>query len=336
MAKKALLMAMVVSLALAACSDETPPSANTPAPGASIAAPAAATETPPTGQAPVTVAELLDSARLAMREQRLIQPVGNNAIEMYLKVLEQEPDNRQAQLAILELMPLAQGVAEQMIDSQRLDEAQQAIALLKRAQPDSVVVTTLEQRIVTERRAEAQRTQAEAEQLRLAEQRRVQEAQIAQQQAAAAPPPAEPRPAAQPVATTTVPPARESAPAPAPASPPATPSATPAAQLASAAPAPSVAASTAPQSRDFSLVRRVDPDYPSQALRTRTEGWVELSFTITASGDVEEVSVVNSNPRRIFDREAIRALSQWKFNPRTEGGRAVSTKARQRLEFSLD
>jgi outer membrane biosynthesis protein TonB len=38
----------------------------------------------------------------------------------------------------------------------------------------------------------------------------------------------------------------------------------------------------------------------------------------------------------VFDREATRALSQWKFTPRVENGRPVSAKARQRLTFSLN
>ena len=43
-----------------------------------------------------------------------------------------------------------------------------------------------------------------------------------------------------------------------------------------------------------------------------------MSFTITANGDVANVAVVDAKPRREFDREAIRALSQWKFTPRIE------------------
>jgi protein TonB len=79
----------------------------------------------------------------------------------------------------------------------------------------------------------------------------------------------------------------------------------------------------------------VDPNYPQRALRQRMEGWVELQFTITANGDVTQVSVVNAQPKREFDREAIRALQQWKFRPRIENGKAVPANARQRLEFRL-
>ena len=110
----------------------------------------------------------------------------------------------------------------------------------------------------------------------------------------------------------------------------------PATQVASAAPATSIAAATAPQNQDFKLVKRVNPTYPSQALRARTEGWVELSFTVGVDGSVDGVEVVNANPRRLFDREAMRALSQWKFTPRVENGKPVPAKARQRLEFTLN
>jgi protein TonB len=321
-----IVMMLAAIAGLPGCGGDPPPAepqTSSPAGAAPVAAqpvtepaPAAAADAPVQ-----TVPELLDAARSAMREQRLIQPVGNNAIEYYLKVLDAEPDNRQAQLAILELMPLAQGVAEKMIDDNRLDEAQDAVVLLKRAQPTSVVVTNLEQRIVIQRRAEEQRLKSEEEAARLAERQARDQAAAAAQAAAQPAPPPEP---ARPVA----------APAPEPTAP--APVQAPPTQVASAAPATSVATSTAPQNKDFALVKRVNPSYPSQALRSRTEGWVELAFTITADGDVENISVVDAEPRRVFDREATRALGQWKFTPRVEDGKPVAAKARQRLTFNLN
>lgn len=321
-----LLLAAI--LALGACGGDEPAPAPAPTTPAAGTAPAPVETAPAAPVAPQTVPELLDAARSAMREQRLVQPEGDNAIEYYLKVLDAEPENRHATLAILELMPLAQGVAEQMIETDRLDEATAALRLLKRAQPTSVVVTNLEQRIVQQRRAAEQRAQVEEEQARLAE-RQERERAAAEAEAARAaaqqPPPAAtpPRPATQPATT----PATTAPATAAPAQP---------TQVASAAPAPSVAATTAPQTKDFQLVKRVNPNYPAQALRSRTEGWVELSFTITADGNVEAVEVVDAQPRRIFDRDAIRALSQWKFSPRVENGKPVAAKARQRLTFSLN
>lgn len=328
-----LVLAGILLAGLSGCGkDEAPPPTPTGTP-ASGAAPTPAPTAEPAEEAaplPMDVNQLLDAARTAMREQRLVYPPNNNAIAYYLRVLDEDSTNRNAQLAILELMPLAQGATERMIESDRLDDAQAAVILLKRAQPTSVVVTTLEQRIALQRRALDQRRVAEEQAQRLAERQALQAQQQAQQAAqaaqaapppvAAAPPPTQP---ARPAATETPPPTQP-------------PVQQPPTQVASAAPPPSVATTTAPQNRDFQVVRRVNPTYPPQALRQRTAGWVELSFTVTESGDVTDVEVVNANPRRVFDREASRALSQWKFNPRIENGRPVAAKARQRLEFNLD
>lgn len=330
--RMALAVALVAGLAACGGKEQAPVPASTPAAGAppQAAAPSAPAEPVADESAmevPMDVNQLLDAARTAMREQRLAHPPGDNAIAYYLRVLDADPSNRHAQLAILELMPLAQGATERMIESDRLDEAQAAVALLRRAQPTSVVVTTLEQRIGVQRRAAEQRRLAEEQAQRLAER----QAQQAAQQAAAQPAPAtETRPAT----TAAAPPPRPAAePASQPTTPPVQP---PAAQVAAATPTPSVAADSAPQNRDFQVTRRVNPTYPQQALRARQSGWVELSFTVTANGDVEDVEVVNANPRRVFDREAVRAMGQWKFTPRVENGRPVAAKARQRLEFSLD
>ncbi|MFC4525652.1 hypothetical protein ISN76_20790 [Dyella halodurans] len=47
--------------------------------------------------------ELLQHARQAMAEQRLLAPAGNNAFELYLAVLKREPGNRVAQDALREI-----------------------------------------------------------------------------------------------------------------------------------------------------------------------------------------------------------------------------------------
>jgi protein TonB len=82
-------------------------------------------------------------------------------------------------------------------------------------------------------------------------------------------------------------------------------------------------------------VTPVAPSYPSQAARNRDEGWVEVEFTVTAQGAVENAKVTASEPSRIFDREAIRSIERTKFNPRLENGVAVSSTVRRRIEFKL-
>ncbi|WP_233520486.1 energy transducer TonB [Flocculibacter collagenilyticus] len=82
---------------------------------------------------------------------------------------------------------------------------------------------------------------------------------------------------------------------------------------------------------------RIDPKYPIAAAREGIEGWVELSFTISGAGTVENVKVIEALPDRMFNREAIRALRKWKYKPKTVDGKSVALpNQRIRLEFSLN
>ncbi len=84
-------------------------------------------------------------------------------------------------------------------------------------------------------------------------------------------------------------------------------------------------------------ILRIEPVYPAQAARDRREGWVRLSFTITETGDVEDVTVVESHPRHIFDGAAKRALKQWKLKPSIQDGKLAKSFDNQVvLNFSLD
>lgn len=89
--------------------------------------------------------------------------------------------------------------------------------------------------------------------------------------------------------------------------------------------------------RDVSPIVRVPPSYPQVAASKGIEGWVRLSFTINDVGGVEDVTVLDSSPKRVFDKAAKRALSRWKYKPRIEHGEAiVRTGLSVVLEFSLE
>jgi len=81
---------------------------------------------------------------------------------------------------------------------------------------------------------------------------------------------------------------------------------------------------------------RIQPQYPRQAAIAKLEGWVKIEFTITAVGTVKEPRVVEAEPSRVFDREAVRAILKWKFKPRVVDGVAVDRRATQIIEFTLD
>lgn len=80
---------------------------------------------------------------------------------------------------------------------------------------------------------------------------------------------------------------------------------------------------------------RIAPQYPRKALMAKIEGWVKVKFTITPAGTVSNPEVVDSKPRRIFDREAIRAILKFKFKPKVVNGQGVEQVATQTIEFDL-
>ena len=81
---------------------------------------------------------------------------------------------------------------------------------------------------------------------------------------------------------------------------------------------------------------RVDPEYPPRAKQQGIEGWVELEFTISPAGTVQDAVVIGSNPAYVFDRAALRAVRKWRYNPKIEGGVAVARKGVQvRLRFEI-
>ena len=89
-----------------------------------------------------------------------------------------------------------------------------------------------------------------------------------------------------------------------------------------------VASFAAPASADLKPIKRVEPQYPPEAARSGTKGFVEVEFTVDAAGKVASVSVVNAKPSRTFESSAVRAVKQWTFAP--GGGRG-----KVRLDFSL-
>ena len=80
----------------------------------------------------------------------------------------------------------------------------------------------------------------------------------------------------------------------------------------------------------------IRPLYPREANLAGIEGWVKVEFTITESGTVKNPRVIEASPARIFNREAIRAILNWKFKPRIVDGVAVDRQATQLIEFTLD
>ncbi|TMO44298.1 TonB family protein [Pseudoalteromonas ruthenica] len=62
-------------------------------------------------------------------------------------------------------------------------------------------------------------------------------------------------------------------------------------------------------------VMRIEPKYPIEAAEQNISGSVVLRFQIAQDGSVNNVTVVKSQPAQVFDKEAVRALEQWQYQP---------------------
>jgi protein TonB len=94
---------------------------------------------------------------------------------------------------------------------------------------------------------------------------------------------------------------------------------------------------TTPQENsEVTALLRVEPDYPRKAAIKGVEGWVKLRFTVLEDGSVTNVIVIDSKPRRVFEKSAIRAIKRWKFKPRIVNGKAVKQTAIQVIAFELN
>lgn len=79
----------------------------------------------------------------------------------------------------------------------------------------------------------------------------------------------------------------------------------------------------------------VVPEYPRTAQRRNLTGWVDVSFTVTPQGRVEDVGILNAEPGNVFDEAAIEAIRQWRFEPPMENDVPVARRVAVRLSFDL-
>lgn len=281
--------------------------------------PGASHEAPPANVDALSVDQLLAEARTAMNDQRLVAPAGNNAFEFYMKVLQKQPGNAVAADALRETFSYGAAATEQTINARDFNEAQREIDLLAKADPANYTLTILRSKL------DAQRKTLDREQQQAQD---AQKAQLAQQNAAATA-----KAQAEQQAALAAEAQRQQA---------ARDQAARVAQQQQAAQQPVAARPAAPTRTadaeaitDAVLVRQVNPRYPTAAMRSNQEGWVDVELTVGTDGTVSNVNVVDAQPKHIFDRSAIDAVSRWEFKPAMRNGEPMTVTLRRRLQFNL-
>ncbi len=93
---------------------------------------------------------------------------------------------------------------------------------------------------------------------------------------------------------------------------------------------------------ELMAIVKVAPQYPRIAATRGIEGFVTVEYTVTATGRTTDVVIVEAittegNATSVFDRAAVAAAEQFKYQPRVQDGVAVEVHGvRNRFVFELD
>ena len=302
---------------------------------------------------------LLPRADAALEAGRLEAPADDNALDLYRDVLLAQPSNTAAHAGLERAtgLVLAQAHAESVAG--RADEARRLVRRVLGVDPANPLALAMQARFETTPPITAAAEQDEPSEgfmslLRreFAPARRTTPAPAPTPRAAAqAPPPTVADTLQAPAPVGAAPGAAPLLAAPEPGAPPGQGTATSPASIAAVAATSSAASppQTAPAAdpagsgpslvpfREFSRVSTTQPDYPDDARRKGTEGWVRLEFTVNERGQVRDIVVVAAEPSGVFEDAASAALARWRFRPPVAAdGRPVPLRTSVQLRFQLE
>jgi protein TonB len=267
---------------------------------------------------------LLARAAAALAANKLTEPPGDNALELYSGLQARNPADAGARAGLTEVHERLLARAENALLEERLDEAAAAIETARNSGVERGRIAFLSARLAKSR-----------------EQIKAVQARVLQQSRARTGPKAEgipvtPRPtlAAQPNADQhSLEPAR-------------------AADADSSAQLQKAEVSSAQQDLDaglakqnfmtnlvpagqLTLLKTVRPAYPIKAQNKKMEGWVDLEFTVSETGKVQDVTVRATSIPGVFEDAAVKAVNQWRYRPNLRDARPVPVRTQIRLRFTL-
>lgn len=76
------------------------------------------------------------------------------------------------------------------------------------------------------------------------------------------------------------------------------------------------------------------PEYDDASRKEKQQGVVVLSLIVTKVGGTRDIKIVQSLSPRL-DKQAIKAVSQWRFEPATKDGTPVAVKISVETSFRL-
>ena len=83
---------------------------------------------------------------------------------------------------------------------------------------------------------------------------------------------------------------------------------------------------------ELKVVRQVSPAYPRSLQNSGLDGYVQVEFTVTETGEVREAKVLESSSSQ-FDSAALSAVNRWRFQPVQEEDKPIPVRTRVRFNF---
>jgi len=81
------------------------------------------------------------------------------------------------------------------------------------------------------------------------------------------------------------------------------------------------------------LIKKVAPEYPSNAIRMQIEGTVELMATISKAGEISQIKILSGDAQ--LTKAAMDAVKQWKYKPYLLNGEPVEIQTQVTVNFKL-
>jgi protein TonB len=98
-------------------------------------------------------------------------------------------------------------------------------------------------------------------------------------------------------------------------------------------PPPQKPVNVAPAVIERERIEGEKPPYPAAARAAGIEATIVARICVGASGEVTRVEIIRGNPA--FDDAIVRAVSGWRYRPRTEDGKPVPYCGIAKFEFRL-
>jgi protein TonB len=87
--------------------------------------------------------------------------------------------------------------------------------------------------------------------------------------------------------------------------------------------------------QSLTRLNKLDVQYPTRALQSNIEGWVELAYTVGADGNVSNIKVLSASPPRTFEASATKAVSHLRYQSVIQGGKAISVGTQVRIVYRV-